>query len=93
MSEVIHSPPSMKHYLLPAILQKPLVEHLIAMRYGTEKTTEQPEYAREALMFYQNLMKDFPEIDLKANISAKPRVTTYGNDDKKVENQVLRSEK
>ena len=61
----------MKHFVLPAILQPHLVEHLIAMRYGT--ATEQPEYAREALKFYQNLMKDFPEIDLKANISAKTK--------------------
>jgi hypothetical protein len=43
------------------------------MRYGTEMTTEQPECAREALKFYQDLMRDFPEIDLMANISAKTK--------------------
>ena len=83
----------MKHFVLPAILQPHLAEHLIAMRYGTERTTEQPEYAREALKFYQDLMRDFPEIDLMENISAKPRVNTYGIHDLKSDNQVLRSEK
>ena len=63
----------MKHFVLPEILQPHLTEHLIAMRYGTEMTTEQPEYAREALKFYQDLMRDFPEIDMMKHISAKTK--------------------
>jgi hypothetical protein len=73
MSEVIHRQQSTKPYLLPAILQPHLAEHLKAMRYGTANTTPQAEYAMEALKFYEDLMRDFSEINIKAYISAKTK--------------------
>ena len=61
-----------------------LVAHILHMK------TLDIDYARYAAKQYSTAM---PWLDLIANLSAKPRVNTYGNDDKKSDNQVLRSEK
>ena len=46
-------------------LQPVLIKHLLFMRYQTD----QVEYARYALNWYADLMKDFPEIDLFAGVT------------------------
>lgn len=69
-SKSIQTTSSQPRSLLPAILQPDLVKHLISMRYGTDKTTPQAEYARGALESYKAMFKDFPEIDLVAGVKA-----------------------
>ena len=61
-----------------------LTAHILWMK------TLEIDYARYAAKQYAEAM---PWLDLIANLSAKHRVSTDCNHDKKVENQVLRSEK
>lgn len=36
-----------------------LIEHLLTMKNGTDKTTPQPEYASAAAEFYRDLLPDW----------------------------------
>lgn len=41
------------------LTRESLIEHLLAMKNGTDKTTPQPQYASAAAEFYRDLLPDW----------------------------------
>lgn len=41
------------------LTREALIQHLLTMRNGTQKTTPQPEYYRAAAAFYSDLFPDW----------------------------------
>jgi len=47
------------------ITREEIIEHIMAMKDGTDKTTPQPDYARAALIWYDELL---PWLEIMAGV-------------------------